>query len=347
MKFVKFSPFVVLLLLFNACQNANQDEPSPDFVNSFITTWEVSESSESIIIPIQQNLDYDYYVDWGDGSISHEKETATHTYETSGLYTVKISGTFPAINFDLYFSSMAPKIRSIDQWGGIEWQSMQGAFSGCVNLRYNATDTPNLLKVEDMSNMFNNAEVFNGAIGDWDVSNVISMKNMFYNAYAFNGDIGDWNVSNVTSMKNMFFGARSFNQDIGDWNVSNVTNMERAFYHARTFNQDIGDWDVSNVTNMSFMFSLALTFNQDISAWDVRRVSNMNRMFWAAFAFNQDISIWDVRSVLDMHSMFKEAHTFNQDISNWQVAGVTACTDFNDGSELTIEHLPDFTNCIF
>jgi surface protein len=76
-----------------------------------------------------------------------------------------------------------------------------------------------------MSFMFFDAENFDGAIGDWDVSNVTTMNGMFEEAISFNQPIGDWDVSSVTNMSAMFDGS-NFDQDIGDWDVSNVTRFE-------------------------------------------------------------------------------------------------------------------------
>jgi len=39
---------------------------------------------------------------------------------------------------------------------------------------------------------------------DWDTGNVENMENMFLNAEAFNGDISGWDTSNVESMEAMF-----------------------------------------------------------------------------------------------------------------------------------------------
>ena len=65
----------------------------------------------------------------------------------------------------------------------------------------------------------------NGAIGEWDVSDVTDMDKMFYDASSFNGDISKWDVSSVTIMSAMFTGATSFDGDLSKWDVSSVTIM--------------------------------------------------------------------------------------------------------------------------
>ena len=68
---------------------------------------------------------------------------------------------------------------------------------------YNATDTPDLSNVTNMSGMFAAAASFNGAIGNWDVSNVENMSDIFVNASSFDQDLGSWNIGSVTTMSGM------------------------------------------------------------------------------------------------------------------------------------------------
>lgn len=245
----------------------------------FIITWKTTNSNETITIPTIGS-GYSYSVDWGDGATdSGVTANATHSYATSGIYTVKINGSFPRIYFNNGGDKL--KIRTIEQWGNNQWTSMNAAFAGAENLVSNATDMPDLSIVTDMSGAFAYARKFNGdaQFGDWDVSNVNNMHGLFAGGSIFNAPIGSWDVSNVTDMENMFYGATLFNQDLSSWNVANVTNMKYMFSTAMNFNQDIGNWAVSNVTNMYFMFYHANKFDQDLGNWDVSNVTNMTNMF--------------------------------------------------------------------
>ena len=209
----------------------------------FLTTWRTTRANEMIRFLTHSSLTYDYHVDWGDGTESDLRGSPTdvfHTYATPGDYQVAITGTFPGL---LTFGST--QLISIDQWGGIEWETMFYAFERTPNMVENASDAPDLSRVTNMKGMFSNCTNFTDDLSNWDVSNITDMSEMFYNARAFNGNIMDWDVSNVTDMSRMFEDAFSFNQDIGSWDVSNVTDMSRLFrasdpMRSIFYNQDIG-----------------------------------------------------------------------------------------------------------
>ncbi|WP_221412723.1 BspA family leucine-rich repeat surface protein [Fulvivirga lutimaris] len=297
---------------------------------SFITTWKTdnpgSSDDNQITIPTTGS-GYFYDVDWGDGmSDTGVTGNITHTYASAGTYTVSISGAFPRIYFNNggFFGddNDSEKILTIEQWGDIAWSSMARAFSGCLNLRINAADVPDLSKVIDMTEMFYEAEALNDNINNWDVSNVEIMNSLFRDATSFNQPLNLWVTDNVTDMRRMFSFASAFNQDIGGWNVINVEDMSSMFGGATTFNQDISGWTVTSVLTMNQMFSVATSFNQNIGGWTMTSVTNIAGMFNGATVFNQDIGGWDVSNVSSMITVFSNAPAFNQDISGWVVDGV-------------------------
>ena len=310
----------------------------PAHGQAFIMTWETTSPDESITIPTEGS-GYDCTVEWGDGSPTTQgigtNPDLTHTYSSAGTHQVTITsnstGGFPRIFLDADGSGTgnetnAQRLKSIDQWGSIQWESMEAAFAGASNMTYNASDTPDLSNVTSMRRMFSGASSFNGSVSSWDVSNVTNMRQVFAGAFSFNQDLSGWDtgVSNVTTMRRMFADASNFNEDITGWDVSSVTNMSNMFEGASNFNRDIGSWNVSNVTNMGKMFLGASNFNQDISSWDVSSVTTMNTMFTNANSFNQDIGSWNVSNVTRMPSMFSGATSFDQDLGEWDVSGVTS-----------------------
>ncbi|MGJ8713929.1 MAG: BspA family leucine-rich repeat surface protein [Maribacter stanieri] len=335
----------------------NDEGDSCPFI-PFESIWNTSETgvtaNNQIRIPVFPEATYDYDIEWGDGTYDlNVTGEITHTYETPGGYKVSIHRVFPQIYFNGELSSVENdklKLSLIEQWGDVEWQSFENAFSGCSNLDVRSNDAPNLnytistkamfencsslrgnssfndwimSNIIDMSSMFYDCTIFNQNIGNWNVSNVVNMENVFKRAERFNQEIGDWNVSNVTNMGYMFQGAKAFDKPIGSWNVINVASMFHMFSDAYKFNQDIGNWDMSNVTDIGSMFAQAYVFNQDISNWDIGNVTNMRILFSNAYSFNQNIGGWDVSNITDMRALFNGAHAFNQDISNWDVSNVT------------------------
>ena len=306
-----------------------------DYNRLFITTWETTTASETITIPTASGLTYNYTVDWGDGTTdSNVTGNASHTYSAKGIHTVTISGDFPYIQLgsldgdgQVTTTPAAGQIRTVEQWGDMEWVSMRLAFANCDSLTINAGDTPDLSRVRDMLGIFFSSNL-SGDLSDWNVSSFTNMQAVFYSS-SFNGDISDWNVGSVTDMRLMFYRS-SFNSDISEWDVSSVTDMEGMFQGTfdddgnlvtrQPFNQDISGWNVRSVTNMSGTFR-GSSFNQDLSKWNVSSVTNMGIMF-AQCPFNQDISGWNVRSVTNMSGTFRGS-SFNQDLSKWNVSSVT------------------------
>ena len=297
--------------------------------NPFITTWKTDNPGISlttqISIPITDS-GYDFTINWGDGSQTGWKDGddpagLTHTYSSAGTYRVEITGEFPRI----FFNSIGDrrKILTIEQWGDIEWGSMEGAFSGASNLELVASDAPDLRNVTNLSKMFRGASNINGNFNSWDVSGVTDMSEMFYGIFSFNGDLSNWNVSGVTNMAGTF-ASYSFNGDLSNWDVSSVTNMRGMF--TGVFNQDISGWNVAAVTDMSYMFSGAVSFNQDISNWDVSSVTTMEWMFHTAWEFNQNLGGWDISNVINMSQMLHETilSTANYDatLTGWAAQNV-------------------------
>ncbi|MDB4293532.1 BspA family leucine-rich repeat surface protein, partial [Maribacter sp.] len=245
------------------------EEASLTDMTPFITTWKTDNpgTSEDNQITISTNdgaftpynYDYNYTVHWGDGSSdTGVLGDITHTYATAGTYAVSITGDFPRIYFEPDFRGNydSGKLLSVEQWGDIEWLSMEFAFDSCENLDVKATDFPNLSNVQNMAGMFQGCSslIGNPTFNEWDVSNVTDMNSMFNGATDFNQDIGNWEVGNVQSLDRMFQIASSFNQDVGNWDVGNTKYMYAMFFEASAFDQDLGSWNVTEVINMSGMF---------------------------------------------------------------------------------------------
>ncbi len=293
---------------------------SGDFIIGIKTNNPGKSTSKQFTIPTTGG-GYKYNVDCdnnGKNEAVGRTGNYTCTYATPGVYSVRISGTFPRIYFGLNNGNNdKQKLLTVQQWGTGVWSSMESAFMGCSNLTtLSATDVPNLTNVTDMSWMFFNTAAFIGSpnMNTWNTSSVKDMHGMFSVTPFFNQNIGAWDTSSVTDMRVMFRSARSFNQNIGGWNTDAVTDMSGMFIGAVQFNQDIGAWNTASVTNMSGMFSNALSFNQNIGDWNTQKVTTMSKMFARATNFEQNLGQWNVKKLRSAESMF---HTVTLDTANY------------------------------
>ena len=296
------------------------------FSQAFITTWNTANpgTSANNVLTIPTNpayTNYNYTVDWGDGTTtSNATGNRAHTYAAPGVYTVSITGTFPAIFFNN--TGDRRKITSILSWGAIQWQSMEDAFYGCENLNFDAIDSPNLAQVTSLKNMFRDCTSFNGILNNWNVSTITNISGIFAKAEIFNRPLDNWNTINVTNMSETFKNCLTYNEPLDNWNTASVTNMKGMFSACLNFNQNINSWDVSQVTNMSEMFSACRSFNQPLNIWNVSEVTDMNFMFFRASNFNQNLNNWQVGKVTSMRSMFHES-AISYPMNDWDVSKVT------------------------
>ncbi|WP_306012890.1 MULTISPECIES: BspA family leucine-rich repeat surface protein [unclassified Allomuricauda] len=244
--------FTVIIKVTNVIESLFEDPAS------FIMEFDVA-AQQTLEIGLNQGFEYDYTIDWGDGTIENfsTNENPVHPYEMADTYRVAIKGTFPALRMGNADSLSGDALIDVTQWGTQKWQSMYQAFAHCNNLeQFSATDQPDLSETTSMVEMFWSADLFNGDIGDWDTSNVTDMNVVFAAATSFNQQL-NWDTSKVTSMIGMFEDATAFDQPLvqtdSGWNTSNVTDMSYMFDGAINFNQSLGSWDISSVTNMSSM----------------------------------------------------------------------------------------------
>ena len=287
-----------------------------------------SSTSTQFKLPLVSSGTLNAVVDWGDGTSSTittwNQAEVTHTYATAGVYDIKITGVLRGWQFNNGGDRL--KILNIINWGCLDI-SVDLGFEGCINLTATATDAP-LITITSLNSYFKNCPNFNGAIGNWDVSNVIFFEQTFVGASSFNQNIGSWDTSKATRMNQMFNGASSFNQNIGAWNVSNVTTFSSMFNGASAFNNggsaDINNWTIrtASAVSMSNMFT-SCPFNQNISSWNTSAVTNMSSMFQGATAFNQNIGAWNVSNVTSFQNMFSGANAFrngnSNSINNWVI----------------------------
>ena len=172
---------------------------------TFIGTWRTKGSNQEIQLPLVEDYQYNFTVDWGDGTsdtvTSHNDSDRKHIYANAGTYEVRITGLMEAWSFD--GARRQNRILSVSNLGDMGWKNLKEAFDGCEHL----------------------TEVSGG-----NVSNVTTMDAMFQDAAQLaTTNISHWNISQVTDMRQMFNGARRANPDMSQWDFGKVGNMKRMF----------------------------------------------------------------------------------------------------------------------
>ncbi len=174
----------------------------------FITQWVAS--TGLFHFPLDKDGDYDFMIDWGDGTIEHITQTADagtknyirHTYKEPWSAEIIITGKCHGFGF----SKDRRKISIIDsgvalwdvkQWGNVKLHNKGRQFFGCNYLKkITATDNLNLNGITNMSNMFRSTWQFNDNLKGWDTSSVTNMSGMFSSARKFNSKL-EFDTSNV------------------------------------------------------------------------------------------------------------------------------------------------------
>ena len=224
----------------------------------FVSKWTTTTSGQTITLPLYSGGNYLFNVDWGDGTLEtiFSDTTKTHTYTTSGTYTVTIDGTIEGWNFNEDDTSK-DDIVEIISWGVLKLGDLGSHFKGCSKLILtNTTDVPDLSNVTNFSETFKNcknlATINNSVL--WDTSTIENMNYMFENCLSFNGFVNKWDVSNVITMEGLFKNCISYNNILYSWKPCNVINMDYMFENCEIYNQYINSWKVPNIPSKPFFF---------------------------------------------------------------------------------------------
>ena len=223
----------------------------------FVSNWVTTTTGQTITLPIYNGGNYLFNVDWGDGTLEtiSSNTTNTHTYTSSGLYTITIDGTIEGWNFSQENASK-DNIVEIVSWGNLKLGDLGAHFKGCSNLTLSqTTDVPDLSDITNFSETFKDCkslDVISKSIF-WDITNIENMDYMFENCFIFNGYLNKWNIINVKSMKGLFRNCLSYNNIMYSWKPCNVINMDFMFENCQLFNQTI-TWNVPNIFSKPFSF---------------------------------------------------------------------------------------------
>ena len=297
--------------------------------NDFITVWDVTAGDT---VQLRQNASYtasiNYDVDWGDGTVETgiTDPNKTHTYAATGVYDVKVSGSFPALYLGVTTGANRGRLVELKQWGVTSVLSLYKAFQNCANMVYSATDAPDLSSISTTtSNLFRQAFEGCNAIIDLDLSgwsNVghagsYGLYRMFYNSVNLETiNLTGWDVTTATNSYNVFqkvgystaSGCRILAPNL-DWASNNDI---RGMFQDTFFNSfDISNWKLSPSTAIDAgSLFLQAKFNSptalDLSSWaNTGSINDLRQAFRGPVSGGSNITSlnmtgWDTTNVTDM-----------------------------------------------
>ena len=165
------------------------EEPTTPSFTGAILEFTTSSNNQGVVIGTRTfgstiGNTPNYVVDWGDGTSDTITTTITptHTYANSGVYEVRISGTFTRFRFGSGLtSSQRNALTDIKQWGDLNYETMEDAFKSCDGLSVlSATDTPTIGSSGKLKNMFAYSNVVTiPNLGSWDIAHISDFSNAF------------------------------------------------------------------------------------------------------------------------------------------------------------------------
>ena len=181
---------------------------------AFITVWETTTPNETITLPLRSGYNYDFDVDWGDGSTvdniaAYNQTEITHTYAEAGKHIVSIEGVCEA-----WYQNNAgdkEKLLAVLNLGDVSWKRLDRAFYGCSSItRFVAgnTDTSQVTSMNYMmcgwSSMISPPDL------SFDTSQVTGMYSMMRDWSSMSDisiNVYNFNVSALTTAGSMLSGS--------------------------------------------------------------------------------------------------------------------------------------------
>jgi len=290
--------------------------------------------NDTFVIGVDPSFTYDFNVDWGDGSKDTGVTTQiSHTYSSTDVYEVKITGTYPKPVFNVPWDNIL-LILDLMQWGDVEFESLENAFNNATFFGNpdGTTSTPGVpLSATDTPNFSSNFQ--SNGLSNW----------CAFCMFTSIPNVNNWQLpQSLTSLENCFYYLRYWNDSIADWDVSYVGSFENMFYFSRNFTnngQDFDSWEPGKnyVGDLSFksmfyycdnMVDQAI-WQQDLYLLGINLIDT-RQMFYACEKWKLALQGWDNTSVKisQIEEMFARVSNYYNGANNRPFTDEGLKTDF-------------------
>lgn len=293
-------------------------------------------------------LSYDCTVDWGDGSSDAIVTTNapgaaafTHTYATAGTYTIRVSGTFPAIR--MKDSTTSTSLISVENLGVVGWAAdgLLRGFESCSNMTSFTAGNTDTSAVTTIYRMFrNNTSITSINMRGMNTSLVTDMGGTFQDCNALTSlNLTGVETGNVTDFVQTFQDCRALTSlDVSGFDTSSALSMNSMFSQCGVLTSlDVSGFDTSSVGNMTSMFSQCTDLTSlDVSGFDTSSVTNMSLMFNGTSSLTSlNVSGFDTSSVTNFRRMFRQTAVNDVRCDLFDISAATDLSDFLQNSTLT------------
>ena len=314
----------------------------------------------TIILPLE-TYEYDFYIDWGDGSpIQHitdwDDSNRFHVYPEEGEYQITVTGTMQMWRYADYrgevtYIGTAQHLKSIDQTGAGFCDNVvdfSGMFATCSNLE--SLCVLNTSLNENSLAMFYGCssletipllDTSNNTVFTWmfmecssletipllDTSNGVYFNTMFANCVSLL-NIPLLDVSSGKEFGQMFTGCTSLN-DVPELDASSGEYFIGMFYHCISLENIILN-DVSSGISFRDMFGDCSSL-KSVKILNSNSVGNFGNMFDDCTSL-ETIYNFDLSSAINVTDMFKDC----VNLQNVNIANISKSISFEDCVNLPV-----------
>jgi len=338
--------------------------------NILITKWDTSIAGgtvSGIRMPFVNDTsnEYRFSIDWGDGTKeSYSDRTqlpAIHTYDETGIYTIRVVGTILGWDNTNYFNQDDAKLIDILNWGPLTLKNIN-SFYGSTNLTYiSADDYPNFRVVNgagtrglfgncsnltgiknlaswtpnqwdingDMDDMFNNCTNFNDSgLLAWDYTNITNMPGLVGTAWTHSWSGVD--LTSCTGFNGLAFPTSYFQTYTLEGHLLGIFN---GIFSSQTLSNLAGMGHVEAWNNLPYLTgvtdAIALFSSSNFSSsgdWvtglDLSNIEDATNMFLYASNLNLDMSSFNLQNVKEGYGMFRLLPSSSQPNINLNCTGL-------------------------